>query len=120
MSQFCSSPQFLFNIAGTGASVMVKLPTKLRILAPSTPIDALEEAFSSFSDLGRLFRMYLTMQKMPHLRYTWGSHFKLIRKFVESIKNDTEVPATVDEGILSIKLAMAIEESMRVGREITF
>lgn len=120
MSQFCNSPQFLFNVTGTGSSVMVKLPTKLRLLAPSTPIDALEEAFSSFSDLGKLFRMYLTMQKMPHLRYTWGSHFKLIRKFVESIKNDTEVPATVDEGILSIKLAKALEESMRCGKEITF
>jgi predicted dehydrogenase len=118
MSQFSNSPQFLLNVTGTGSSVMIKLPTKLRILASSTPIDALEDVFTSFSNVGKLFRMYLVMQGKPHLRYTWGSHFRLIKKFIESIKNDTEVPATVDEGILSIRLAKAIEESMHSGEKI--
>lgn len=119
MSEFCNSPQFLLNIFGTGASLTVKLPQKFRVLAPSTPIDALEEAMTAFSDIGRLLHMQLTMQRRPYIRFTWGSHFKLIEKFIESIKNDTEVPATVDEGILSIKLAKAIEESMRSEKEIT-
>ena len=118
MSEFCVSPQFLLNVTGTGASITVKLPVKFRVLAPSTPIDVLEEAIASFSNLGKLFRMYLTMQRRPHMRYTGGSHFKLIKKFIESIENDTEVPATVDEGILTIKLANAIEESIHFGKEI--
>lgn len=118
MSGFCSSSQFQLNITGTGASIMVKLPLKFRALAPSTPINALEETIDSLSNLGKLFRMHLTMQRRPYLRYTWGSHFKLIRKFIESIQNDTRVPATIDEGILSIKLAKSIEESMYSRKEV--
>lgn len=118
MSEFCASPQFLLNVTGTGATVMVKLPKKIRVLAPSTPIDALEDAFASLSNLGKLLQMYLTMQKRPYLGYPWGFHFKLIKKFIQAIENDSAVPATVDEGIASIKLAKAIEESIYSGKEI--
>ncbi len=118
MSEFCSPPQFLLNVTGTGASVMVKLPVNFRVLAPSTPLDALEEAIASFSGLGRLLRMQLTMQTRPYMKYTSGSHFKLIKEFVKSIKQDSEVPATIDEGIATIRLAKAIEESVCSGKKI--
>jgi len=118
MSQFCSCPRFSFSITGTGASLAIQ-PTTLKVLAPSTPIESVDAVLTSFSNLGKFFRMYIDMHLKPHMRYTWGSHFRLIKKFVESIKNDTEVPADVDEGILSIRLANAIEESIRSGKKIT-
>jgi len=118
ISQFCTSPQFLVNITGTGASTIVKLPLQFRVLAPITLVDTLEEAFTSFSNLGRLLRIYLTRGTKPYKRLILDAHFRLIKSFINSIENDNKVPVTVDEGILSIKLAKAIEESIRSGKEI--
>jgi predicted dehydrogenase len=119
LGHFCAASEFLFNISGTGSSINVKLPVKLRVAAPSTSIDVIEEAINSFSNVGKLLRMYLTNQKKPYQRFTAGSHFRLIKQFVRSIRCDAAMPATIDEGILSIKLANAIEESMRSGEKIT-
>jgi predicted dehydrogenase len=118
MSEFCSCPRFSFGITGTGASLVLQ-PSSFRVLTPSASIEAVDAVFASFSNLGKVFRTYLEMQQKPYMRYTWGSHFRLIKAFVESIRNDEKVPADVDEGILSITLANAIEESMRSGQKIT-
>jgi len=117
MSQYCSAPVFALNVTGTGASVAVELPVKFRIRAPSTPIEVFEEFLSSFSDLIKLGKKFIVMRN-PHMKFTWGSHFLLIKKFIEAIKKDLPSPVSIEEGIESIRLAKAMEESMHIGREV--
>jgi hypothetical protein len=118
MSEFSACPRFAFSIMGTGATIELQ-PTNFRILAPTTPIEAIDDVLASFLNLSRIFRAFVTIQQKPYMRYTWGSHFRLIQKFVESIKNNVEVPADVNEGILSIKLSAAIDKSIKLGEKIT-
>jgi len=118
MSQFCTAPLFALNVIGTGASIYTELPVRFRIRAPSTPINAFEEIFSSFTDVIKLGRMFLDMRK-PYLKFAWGSHFLLIKKFVEAIKKDLPSPVPICEGIESIRLVRAIEDSMNAGKKIT-
>jgi len=117
MSQFCACPMISFDITGTGASISMK-PHTFKVSAPSSGIEAVEDLLSSFKNIGRIFRMYVDMRFQPHKGYTWGSHFALIQDFVESVKANRKVPADVDEGILSIKIATAIDDSIRIGKKI--
>jgi len=118
MSEFCSCPGISFNLVGTGASLSIK-PPNFKVLAPSLGLEAVEDMLSSVKNVGRVFRMYLDMRFQSHKGYTWGSHFALIKDFVESLKSNGKVPADVDEGILSIRIATAIDDSIRIGNKIT-
>lgn len=118
MSSFTNCPKFKFDITGTGASLRLQ-PTLFKVVAPETSLETVDALLTSVSNLGRVFREYVNMKQKPHLRYTWGSHFRLIQKFIKSIENDSEVPADADEGILSIKFANAINESIISGKKIT-
>ena len=118
MSQFSACPRFSFGITGTGASLALQ-PTTFKVLAPSTSIEVIDEFLTSISNIGKTLRVFVEMRQKPHMRYTWGSHFKLIKQFVESVKEDVEVPINVDEGIMSIKLAQAIAESIQSGAKVT-
>jgi len=118
MCQFMASPSFSLMINGTGANLGIRLPVKFRVHAPSAQLEVLEEAQASFQDIAKLFKMYLAT-KRPPMSFTWGSHFRLIKSYIESIESDSDPPSTLDEGIESIKLGKAIEQSMKTEKEIT-
>lgn len=117
ISQFAASPSFSLLINGTGANVTVRLPVSFRVHAPAAHLEVLEEAHASFHDVFKLFRTYLTTRQPP-MSFAWGTHFKLIKSYIESFTTGANPPATLDEGMESVKLAKAIEESMQIGKEI--
>jgi predicted dehydrogenase len=118
MTQFTNCPKFACNITGTGASLAIQ-PTTFKVQSPSTAIQSIDDVFTSFSNLKSLLKSFLEMQQKPYMRYTWGSHYRVIKKFAEAIKNDSPIPADVDEGILSIQLAEAIGKSVSSGEKIS-
>jgi predicted dehydrogenase len=119
MSEFCASPNFRIDLIGTGSTIVLELPVKMRIIAPSIPVRAVEEALYSFSELFKLLHRYIVLNNNPSRGFLGGSHLKLISKFVKSLKSDEEVPVPIDEAIQTIKLAKAIEKSIMEKREVT-
>jgi predicted dehydrogenase len=113
ISEFCSHEVFSLNVTGTGAAVIAEIPAKFRVRAPSTPLDALEEAFHSIFHTMKLAKMYL-LKEDPYM----NSHVRLIKNYVESIEKHSESLVPVDERIESIRLAKAIENSVRTGKVI--
>jgi predicted dehydrogenase len=118
MSQFTNNSHFSCRITGTGASLDMQ-PTTFKVLMPSTATQTVDDVLTSTSNAFKILRSFFVMRYRPHIRYTWGSHYRLICKFVDSIKNESIVPADVDEGILSIKLAEAINQSVYLGEKVT-
>ena len=117
LGQFYSIPQIKVNIAGTGGTIETEIPMNLKIKAPSTPINVIDNVLHSISDVSNLSKLFLRSKK-PYLKYSWGSHYELIRHFVLSIKNDTNSPVSIDEGIESVRLAQAIDKSVRIKKHV--
>jgi len=118
MSEFCASPNFRIDLIGTGSTIILELPVKMRIIAPPIPVRAVEEILYSFGELFKLLHRYIVLNNNPSRGFLGGSHLKLISKFVESLKSDEEVPVPIDEAIQTIKLANAIEKSIMERKEV--
>lgn len=118
LSQFCNSPHpYVLGITGTGASATANLiPEKVRVQSPNRIHQLLEEAYLSLSDLVKYVRIYFDQSQLEFRPYK--AHFELIRRYVQSIKEDSQPPVTVDDGIEAIKLAKSIEESIRENKEV--
>jgi len=80
------------------------------------PSNVMEAAHSIYLDEKRLLKKWmkfgLTYLNRGKLHPTEFPHFILISRYIESLKNDSTVPVTPDEGKKTIKLLECIEESL--------
>lgn len=95
----CSSPKdkVIINIFGTKRNLRIDLwnsvMTGYGVGGESLPSRAWENISQGFSILAST--IFTTLSVISG-RFHWG-HYNLIRRFIESIQNDTELPVTMEE-----------------------
>lgn len=121
ISWLTEESEILYEISGSdGRRVQTYLPHGYIIEKSEKPPAGIVDALRSFYlDEKRILRKWMKFGSTHILKKQPPAHFELINEYIESLKKDSPLPVTPEDGEKTIKLLECIEESMNKHRPVT-
>jgi predicted dehydrogenase len=110
---------FKVDVTGTDRSIEAADPPCLWWIGHNVRSDIRLTAKTYAGQAVRLLRLLSNYPLRPQLQYSLGTYDRLIKDFVNSIRNGSEPPATLQEALSSLKYAENYTTACNIGDNIS-